>query len=124
MTAGSPQRDGAGWFTAPGRVNQRRYEALRAFFVDGLTYEQAGERFGYTRWAMVNLVREHRAGQAAKSITWARGRLVSRPGVAGLMLASGSGRRTSRPNPSPARISPTDVRFSGRPSAASRAEIS
>jgi hypothetical protein len=63
MTAGSPQRDGAGWFTAPGQVNQRRYEALRAFFVDGLTYEQAGERFGYTRWAMVNLVREHRAGK-------------------------------------------------------------
>ena len=63
MTAGSPQRDGAGWFTAPGPVNQRRYEALRAFFVDGLTYEQAGERFGYTRWAMVNLVREHRAGK-------------------------------------------------------------
>ena len=63
MTAGSPQRGGAGWFTAPGQVNQRRYEALRAFFVDGLTYEQAGKRFGYTRWAMVNLVREHRAGK-------------------------------------------------------------
>ena len=63
MTAGSPQRDGASWFTAPGQVNQRRYEALRAFFVDGLTYEQAGKRFGYTRWAMVNLVREHRAGK-------------------------------------------------------------
>jgi len=44
-------------------VNQRRYEALRAYFVDGLTYEQAGARFGYTRWAMVNLVREHRAGK-------------------------------------------------------------
>jgi hypothetical protein len=44
-------------------VNQRRYEALRAYFVDGLTYEQAGERLGYTRWAMINLVREHRAGK-------------------------------------------------------------
>ncbi len=63
MTAGSPQRDGAEWFTAPGQVNQRRYEALRAFFVDGLTHAQAGARFGYTRWAMVNLVREHRAGR-------------------------------------------------------------
>src|SRR5262249_1371117 len=30
---------------------------------DRLTYAQAGERFGYTRWAMVNLVREHRAGK-------------------------------------------------------------
>src|SRR6266511_308317 len=63
MAARPPQRDGAGWFTTPGQVNHRRYEALRAFFVDGLTYQQAADRFGYTRWAMVNLVREHRAGR-------------------------------------------------------------
>jgi transposase len=65
MAARSPQRQGAGWFTTPGaaQVNHRRYEALRAFFVDGLTYQQAADRFGYTRWAMINLVREHRAGR-------------------------------------------------------------
>jgi transposase len=63
MAARSPQRDGAGWFTAPAQVNHRRYEALRAWFVDGLTYQQAADRFGYTRWAMVNLVREWRAGR-------------------------------------------------------------
>ena len=63
MTAGSAQRDGAEWFTTPGPVNQRRYEALRAFFVDGLSHAEAAARFGYTRWAMVNLVREHRAGR-------------------------------------------------------------
>jgi len=51
------------WFTVPEQVNHRRYEALRAYFVDGLTHAQAGERFGYTRWAMVNLVREYRAGK-------------------------------------------------------------
>ena len=62
MTAGSPQRDGAEFFTAPAQVNHRRYEALRAFFAEGLTYAQAGQRFGYTRWAMINLVREYRAG--------------------------------------------------------------
>jgi len=61
MAARPPQRDGAGWFTTPAQVNHRRYEALRAFLVDGLTYQQAADRFGYTRWAMVNLVREHRA---------------------------------------------------------------
>ncbi|MDP9208441.1 MAG: hypothetical protein M3O65_08065 [Actinomycetota bacterium] len=44
-------------------MNQRRYEALRAFHVDGLTHAQAAARFGYTRWALVNLVREHRAGR-------------------------------------------------------------
>ncbi len=63
MAAGSGQRLEAGWFTAPGQVNQRRYEALRAYFVDGLSYAQAGERLGYTRWAMINLVREHRSGK-------------------------------------------------------------
>jgi hypothetical protein len=63
MAARSPQRQEAGWFTTPTQVNHRRYEALRAFFVDGLTYQQAADRFGYTRWAMVNLVREHRAGR-------------------------------------------------------------
>jgi transposase len=63
VTDGSPQRDGAGFFTAPEQVNQRRYEALRGFFVEGLTHAQAGQRFGYTRWSMVNLVREYRAGK-------------------------------------------------------------
>src|SRR6266542_3498190 len=63
MTARSGQHEGEpGWFTSPQQVNQRRYEALRAYFVGGLSYAQAGARFGYTRWAMINLVREHRAG--------------------------------------------------------------
>jgi transposase len=63
MTGGSPQHPGAEAFTAPGQVNQRRYEALRALFVEGLSHEQAGARFGYTRWAMVDLVRQWRAGK-------------------------------------------------------------
>ena len=63
MAARPPQRDGAEWFTTPAQVNHRRFEALRAFFVDGLTYQQAADRFGYTRWSMINLVREHRAGR-------------------------------------------------------------
>jgi len=44
-------------------VNQRRYEALRGYFVDGLSYAEAGERLGYTRWAVINLVRDYRAGK-------------------------------------------------------------
>src|SRR6266498_6506 len=63
MTARSPQHSEAGWFTTPAQGNHRRYEALRAWFVDGLTYQQAADRFGYPRWAMVNLVREWRAGK-------------------------------------------------------------
>ncbi len=63
VTARSPQRGETEAFTTPDQANQRRYEALRAFFVDGLSYQQAGERFGYTRWAMVDLVRQWRAGK-------------------------------------------------------------
>ena len=63
MTARSAQESGSEWFTAPQQVNQRRYEALRAFFVEGLTHAQVAERFGYTRWSMVSLVREYRAGR-------------------------------------------------------------
>jgi transposase len=62
MTARSEQHE-AEWFTLPQQVNQRRYEALRAYFVGGLSYAEAGARFGYTRWAVINLVREHRAGK-------------------------------------------------------------
>jgi hypothetical protein len=63
MAGRSTQLASREWFTKPDEVNRRRYEALRAFFVDGLTHAEAGDRFGYTRWAMVNLVREHRAGK-------------------------------------------------------------
>ena len=63
MAARSTQHEGAELFTAPEQVNHRRYEALRAFFVEGLSYEHAGARFGYTRWTMVNLVRDYRAGE-------------------------------------------------------------
>lgn len=65
MAARSPQTEGADWFTNPDGVNHRRYEALRGYFVEGLTHAEAGERFGYTRWGMVNLVREYRAGRVA-----------------------------------------------------------
>jgi transposase len=63
MAAGSAQREGAEAFTAPEQVNQRRYEALRAYYVEGLSQQQAGARFGYARWAMVDLVRQHKAGK-------------------------------------------------------------
>jgi hypothetical protein len=64
------------------------------------------------------------AGQASRSSLAVRGNLVSRPAVAGLMLAAGCGWRSSRPKPSSVRISATPVRFSAVPSAASAREIS
>jgi transposase-like protein len=54
---------GAEYFTAPRHPNQRRYEALRAYFTEGLTVEQAGAQAGYTRSAMASLLRDFRAGK-------------------------------------------------------------
>ena len=49
------------WFTHPSDTNHRRYEALRAVFVDHQDYHQVADRFGYTYWAIANLVRDHKA---------------------------------------------------------------
>src|ERR1039457_1394053 len=67
MTARSAQHEREpGWFTSPQQVNQRRYEALRAYFVDGLSYAEAGARLGYTRWAMIRS-EERRVGKECRS---------------------------------------------------------
>jgi transposase len=50
-------------FTDPRDYNQRRYEIVRAFLADGLTYRQAADRFGVGVWAVVSLVRAWRAGK-------------------------------------------------------------
>jgi hypothetical protein len=48
-----------GYFTASRHPNQRRYEALRAYFTEDLTVEQAG----YSRSSMASLLRDFRAGR-------------------------------------------------------------
>ena len=48
----------------PGRdPNQRRYEALRAYFTEDLTVAEAGARADYTRASMASLLRDFRAGK-------------------------------------------------------------
>ena len=54
---------GAEFFTAPAQPNQRRYEALRAYFVERLSVAEAGARAGYTRASMASLLRDFRAGK-------------------------------------------------------------
>src|SRR6266704_6841689 len=54
---------GRGYFTAPAHPNQRRYEALRAYFTEDLTVAEAGARAGYTRSSMASLLRNFRAGR-------------------------------------------------------------
>jgi transposase len=54
-------RAGAERFTAPEEPNQRRYEALRCYFVEGLSAQAVADRFGYTRATVQTLVSEFRA---------------------------------------------------------------
>jgi hypothetical protein len=41
-------RAGADYFIRPARPSQRRYEALRAYFVDGVPASEVADRFGYS----------------------------------------------------------------------------
>ena len=54
---------GPEFFTAPAQPNQRRYEALRAYFVERVSVAEAGARVGYTRASMASLLRDFRAGK-------------------------------------------------------------
>ena len=61
MTAVSAPRPG--WELLAGQVNQRRYEALRAYLFQGASLRQAADATGYTRDALASLVRDLRAGR-------------------------------------------------------------
>ncbi len=67
-------RHGHERFTRPSQPNQRRYEALRAYFVDGATAAQVAERLGYTRASVETLVRDYRQGRLGELF------LAPRPG--------------------------------------------
>ena len=41
-------RDGAEYFTEPASAAQRRYEALRAYFLDDMPAAEVADRFGYS----------------------------------------------------------------------------
>ncbi len=57
----------AGWesFARPAGVNQRRYEAVRAYVLEGASLAGAAARFGYSPSALASLVRDFRAGKLA-----------------------------------------------------------
>ena len=61
MTAEPAPRPG--WELLAGQVNQRRYEALRAYLYQGASLQQAADAAGYTRDALASLVRDLRAGK-------------------------------------------------------------
>jgi DNA-directed RNA polymerase specialized sigma24 family protein len=57
-----PHRAGGEFFVVPDGTAQRRYETLRAYFVDGLSAAEAGARFGYTESTVAAMARDFRAG--------------------------------------------------------------
>jgi transposase len=65
MTAKSAPRQGWEAFARPVSLNQRRYEAIRAYVLDGAPLDEAAARFGYTPSALASLVRDFRAGKLA-----------------------------------------------------------
>jgi len=56
-------RAGAEYFTQPSEPPQRRYEALRAYLVEGVSAQEAGSRYGYSAASVYQMVRELRAGR-------------------------------------------------------------
>jgi hypothetical protein len=64
QTAGSARvRPGGEFFGAPTDPTQRRYEALRAFLLEGVPGPVAAERFGYSPETLASMVRDFRAGR-------------------------------------------------------------
>ena len=56
-------RPGAEYFTEPGNAAQRRYEALRAYFVEGATAAQVADRYGYSTASVHQLATLLRTGK-------------------------------------------------------------
>ncbi len=56
-------RPGAAYFLQPNSSQQRRYEALRAYFVDGLPASQVADRYGYSTASVHQIATLLRAGK-------------------------------------------------------------
>ena len=57
-------RDGAEYFTAPASAAQRRYEALRAYFLDEMPAAEVADRFGYSTASVHQMATLAAQGQA------------------------------------------------------------
>ena len=79
------------FFLNPNQTAHRRYEALRAVFVEGQSQKDAAARFGYTYGSMRQLVNQFR--RVSEDQTTATEAFFSRP------AAHESGRRVKRRQP-------------------------
>jgi hypothetical protein len=57
-----PYRAGGEFFVSPEGAAHRRYEALRAYFVEGCSAAEAGGLFGYTESTVAAMARDFRSG--------------------------------------------------------------
>ena len=76
-------REGAEYFANPASAAQRRYEALRAYFLDGMPAAEVADRFGYSTASvhqMATLLRKGRLNLFAEA----------RPGPKGPRKATGA----------------------------------
>jgi hypothetical protein len=62
VSAIRPYRSDGAFFVSPHGAAHRRYEALRAYFVEGASAAEAGARFGYTEATVAAMARDFRAG--------------------------------------------------------------
>src|SRR6516225_9596081 len=67
-------RTGHERFTKPTVAGHRRYEALRAYYVEGLSAVQIAERFGYTKASVQTLISQYRQADVGELFQ------ASRPG--------------------------------------------
>lgn len=58
-------REGAEYFTTPAGAAQRRYEALRAYFLDGMPAAEVADRFGYSTASIHQMATLLRKGKLA-----------------------------------------------------------
>lgn len=58
----TPAKDGGGFFIDPDHPTQRRYEALRAYLLEGATATEVADLFDYTTATVRSLARDFRAG--------------------------------------------------------------
>ena len=85
VVQGNQLRSGAEYFTQPGGGGQRRYEALRAYFVEEASAAEIADRFGYSTASVHQMATLLRTGKLAPFTE-------AKPGPKGPRKATGAGR--------------------------------
>src|SRR5262249_18688989 len=99
-------------FTVPANATHRRYEALRAYFVGGLSGVEAARRFGYTPGSFRVLVHQFRPDPGRPFVHPPAGGPAARPQT---RPRPGRDRPPAKPNPLDLRHHPPPARRGAPP---------